>query len=133
MDRRLVQFLDLLDRVDAETANTSVRLPVSLRDAAALATALGFAGSTTEVTVAGLRHGLEGIAQRAVLDAHYQQYPDARPSLAEIALAAAELNGDPLAEQPGLIRRAAEQVAALKGDADAEDVLMYAAGLAAAA
>lgn len=133
MDAGLERFLDLLDRVEVETVNTSVRLPVALRDAAALAVGMGFAESMTELTVAGLRGALEAVAQRAVLDAHYQQYPHARPSLAEIAVAAAELDGNPLAAQPALIRRAAEAVVALKRDPDADDVLLYAAGLAAAA
>jgi hypothetical protein len=133
VDAELERLLDLLDRSDVETVNTSVRLPVALRDAAALAAGMGLAASMTELTVVGLRRALEAVAQRAVLDAHYQQHPHARPSLAEIAVAAAELDGNPLAERPALIRRAADEVAALKGDADADDVLLYAAGLAAAA
>ena len=133
VDAELERFLDLLDRVEVETVNTSVRLPIALRDAAALAAGMGFAESMAELTVAGLRHALEAVAQRAVLDAHYLQHPHAKPSLAEIALAAAELDGNPLAVQPALIHRAAQEVAALKRDPDADDVLLFAAGLAAAA
>ena len=113
--------------------NTSVRLPAPLRDAAALAATMGVAGSTTELTVKGLRDTLEAFGQRAVLDAHYRAHPAARPDLAEVALAAAEIDRNPLAERPDLIRRAADAVTALKPDADAVDVLLYAAGLAAAA
>ena len=51
MDAGLERFLDLLDRVEVETVNTSVRLPVALRDAAALAVGMGFAESMTELTV----------------------------------------------------------------------------------
>lgn len=81
----------------------------------------------------GLRDTLEAFAQRAVLDAHYRAHPQARSSLAEVALAAAEIDGNPLAEQPDLVRRAAAEVAGLKDDPDADDVLLYAAGLSAAA
>jgi len=53
--------------------------------------------------------------------------------LAEIALAAAEIDGNPLAAQPDLIRRAAQEIRAIKDDPAPDDVLLYAAGLAAAA
>ena len=68
---------------------------------------------------------------RAVLDAHYAAHPDARPHLAEIALAAAELDGNPLASRPELIRRAATDVVLLKDDPTPDDVLHYAAGISA--
>jgi hypothetical protein len=133
MDRALQQLLDLLDAPGADTVGTSVRLPVALRDAAVLATGMGLAESITDLTVHGLREVLEAVAQRAVLDAHYLHVPEARPALAEIALAAAEMDGNPLAQQPELLRRAAADVAALSPHATADDVLLYAAGLAAAA
>jgi hypothetical protein len=133
VDKRLKRLLDLLDAAAGETVNTSVRLPVSLRDAAALVADMGLAASTTELTVRGLRDTLEAYAQRAVLDAHYRAHPEARPTLAEVARAAAELDGNPLAYRPDLIDRAADAVAALKDDPGPDDVLLYAAGLAAAA
>jgi hypothetical protein len=133
MDRRLKRFLDLLDAPAGDTAGTSVRLPSSLRDAAVVATELGLAATTTEVTVRGLRDVLEAFAQRAVLEAHYREHPGARPSLAEVALATAELDGNPLAHDPALIRRAADAVTAIKDEPTPDDVLIYAAGLAAAA
>ena len=133
VDRRLRQLLDLLGAAGDDTVNTSVRLPAALRDAAALAARMGLAGSTTELTVRGLRDTLEAFAQRALLDAHYRAYPAARPDLAEVALAAAEIDGNPLAERPELIRRAADAVRSLKVDPHPDDVLLYAAGLADAA
>jgi hypothetical protein len=80
--------------------------------------------------VQALRDRLEAFAQRRALDAHYSAHPDARPSLAEVAQAAAELDNDPLGGQPGLIRRAAEEIVAVRPGATADDVLIYAAGLA---
>lgn len=133
MDRKLRRLIELLDEVGDETVNTSVRLPVRLRDAAAVAAEMGLASSTSELTVRGLRDTLEAYAQRAVLDAHYRAYPEARPDLAEVALAAAEIDGNPLAAQPDLIRRAAQEIRAIKDDPGPDDVLLYAAGLAAAA
>jgi hypothetical protein len=133
MDPRLVRLLDLLDAIEGETVGTSVRLPVALRDAAVVAAEMGLAGSTTELTVRGLRDLLEAIAQRAVLDAHYEAHPDARPDLAEIALAAAQLDRHPLAERPELVRRAAAEIVSVIDDPTPDEVLSYAAGLAAAA
>ena len=131
MDRRLKRLLDLLDATGEETVNTSVRLPARLRDAAALAATMGLAGSTTELTVKGLRETLEAFAQRAVLEAHYRAHPAVRPDLAEVALATAEIDGNPLAGRADLIRRAADAVQILRADPDPEEVLLYAAGLAA--
>jgi hypothetical protein len=133
VDRRLAQLLTFLDADDSETVGTSIRLPANLRAAASLAAEMGLAESTTELTINGLRDALEAFAQRAVLDAHYTAHPAARPDLAEIALAAADLDASPLAARPELIRRAAADVALLKHDPTADDVLLYAAGLAAAA
>lgn len=133
MDRRLRRLIELLDEVGEETVNTSVRLPVRLRDAASVAAEMGLASSTTELTVRGLRDTLEAFTQRAVLDAHYRAHPEARPDLAEVALAAAEIDGNPLVDRPDLIRRAAQEIRAIKDDPVPDDVLLYAAGLAAAA
>lgn len=133
MDSRLVRLLDLLDATEGEAVGTSVRLPVALRDAAVVAAEMGLAGSTTELTVRGLRDLLEAVARRAVLDAHYAVHPEARPDLAEIALAAAQLDGHPLAQRSELVRRAAAEIVAVIDDPTPDEVLSYAAGLAAAA
>ena len=132
MDRRLKRLFDLLDSDGDDTVGTSVRLPANLRDAAALAAELGLSASTTELTVRGLRDALEAFAQRAVLDAHYRANPHARPDLAEVALAAAEIDASPLARRRDLIARAAKEIAAIRVDPSPDDVLLYAAGLASA-
>jgi hypothetical protein len=130
---RLEQLLRLLETPTGDTVGTSVRLPVNLRDAAAIAVDLGLAPSMTELTVRGLHDVLDAFAMQAVLDAHYETHPEVRPDLAEVALAAAELDGNPLAGRPDLIRRAAEDVGSFTADPHPDDVLLYAAGLAAAA
>lgn len=129
----LTDLLDLLDELGDETVSTSVRLPVRLRQAAAVAASLGFGSSTSDLTVQGLTDLLRSFAQRAVLDEHYRTHPSSRPDLADVALALAELTANPLAGHPDVIRRAAADVRAMKADADADDVLWYAAGLSAAA
>jgi hypothetical protein len=72
---------------------------------------------------------LETFAQRTALTAHYDRHPEARPSLAELALAAAELDGDPLADEPALLRQAVDEVVAVKPDATSDDVRVWAAAL----
>ena len=94
-DVRILDRLNtLLDADDAATSNTSMRLSTALRDAAALAVAeLKLAPSTTALTAGALRAALETAVMRAALDEHYRQHPEARPALAEVALAMAEQTG----------------------------------------
>ena len=126
-----VEVLDrlnaLLDADETATSNTSMRLPTALRDAAALAVSeLGLATTTTALTAGALRETLETALMRAVLDEHYRQYPHARPSLADVALALAEQTGSPVAGRPDVLASAAEQLLARHPDADAHDVLIWA-------
>jgi hypothetical protein len=121
------RIIDLLASEQTETANTSMRIPSALREAAAIAVNdLDAAPSTTALTTAALRTTLEAVVMQGVLDQHYQQHPHARPSLADLAIAAAELDGHPLAGKRAQLRRAAAQIIALHPDADADDVLLWA-------
>lgn len=123
----LQRISELLDRNDGDTVGTSMRIPTALRDAAATAVAeLGVAPSTTALATDALRSRLEAILVEAALAAHYQEHPGARPSLAELAIAAAELDGNPLAATPELICAAADEVVARYPGADADDVLLWA-------
>jgi hypothetical protein len=118
---------ELLDSTDPETINTSMRIPKALREAAALAVEhLGVAPSTTILTANALRTMLEGAVVMAVLERHFQEYPEARPSLAELATATAVIHGHPLAQQPELIDRAADEIQKRHADASPEDVLLWA-------
>src|SRR5215471_8433975 len=118
---------DLLDDGGLETSNTSMRIPTALRDAAALAVReLGVASSTTALTSAALRAALEAVVMQAVLDDHYERHPNARPDLGDLAIAAAELDGHPLAAEPERIRQAAAEISARHPSADPEDVLLWA-------
>jgi hypothetical protein len=104
-----------------------MRIPAALRDAAALAVnELDLAPSTTVLTANALRAALEAAVMQAVLDRHYEEHPDARPTLADLAIAAAELDGHPLAGQPGLLRQSAAEVQRRHPEAGPEDVLLWA-------
>lgn len=132
-ERAIERINKLLDSPDPETTNTSMRLPTALREAAALAVKeLGAAPSTTALASTALRTMLEAIVMQAVLDSHYAQHSDARPSLAELAIAAAELDSHPLANAPELLRRAAAEITDRHPEADADDVLLWAEARAAA-
>ena len=121
------QILELLRSGDATTTNTSMRIPTVLRDAAALAVSgLGAAESTTALTADALRAALEAAAMQATLDAHYAEHPELRPTLAERAIAAAELDGHPLAARPDVLARAAVQIVDHHPEADADDVVLWA-------
>jgi hypothetical protein len=129
MDRlaALDRIIELLDAPDGPTTNTSMRLPDNLREAAALAVgALDLAPSATTLTTDALRAALEHLAFRAGLEAHYEAHPQVRPSLAQIALARAEQDGSPLADDPVSIERAAADIQRMHPDADAGDVLIWA-------
>lgn len=129
-DERLSRLLALLEGSDAEeTVVTSVRQPARLREALKVAVELGLDETANDAAVAALRDRLDTFAQRLALDAHYAAHPKLRPSLADLALAAARLDGDPLAGRPDLLARAAREVAALRPDASADDVVLYATAL----
>jgi hypothetical protein len=121
------QISDLLDHGGPQTANTSMRIPTALRDAAALAVReLGVAPSATALTTVTLRATLEAVVMQAVLDDHYRHHPQTRPDLGDLAVAAAQLDGHPLAAEPDCLRRAAAEIARTHPDASADDVLLWA-------
>jgi len=121
------QISRLLESTAQDTSNTSMRIPTALRDAAALAVReLGVAPSSTALTAAALRATLEAVVMQAALDDHYQRHPEARPNLGDLAVAAAELDGNPLACEPELVRRAAAEIVEKHPDASIADVLLWA-------
>jgi hypothetical protein len=84
------------------------------------------------LAASALRVALEAIVMQAALDSHYAEHPGARPGLADLAIAAAELDGHLLADQPDLLRRAAAEIITRHPGADADDVLLWAEARAAA-
>ena len=65
------------------------------------------------------RDGCGGVCHRA-------QHPQARPGLGDLVVAAAELDGHPLAAEPERLRRAAAEIVAKHPDASPDDVLLWA-------
>ena len=129
MERQTVleQMSKLLASQADNTANTSMRIPSTLREAASLAvTELGVASSTTALTTAALRSALEAVLTQAALDDHYRQYPLSRPSLGDLAVAAAEMDGNPLAAHPDTLHKAAAEIVTRHPAASPEDVILWA-------
>ncbi len=131
MDEATAELFDAIQRLHDEDATvvTSVRLSASLREAVKAAVKAGMDDNPNDAMLNAVRDRLAAFAQRLALDLHYERFPDTRPSLAQIATAAAQLDGNPLAHEPDLLRRAADELVRLKPDADADDVLVYAAAL----
>lgn len=117
----------LLDSPVHDTANTSMRIQTTLRDAAAIAVdELAVAPSSTALTADALRTMLEAIVMQAALDRHYQLHPQIRPDLGDLAVAAAVIDRHPLAGTPHLVRQAALEIVARHPDATAQEVLLWA-------
>jgi hypothetical protein len=130
---QVAQLFELLDALDESSSTvTSLRQPAALRDAVRVAVDLGLAESPNEVTVAAVRSRIEAFAQSLALTEHFAAHPHTRPSLGDLAIAAAGLDGHPLAAEPEFLRRCADEVAVIRPDANGEDVLLYAAGRQAA-
>lgn len=134
MDDAVAELFDAVQRLHDEDATvvTSVRLSSSLRKAVKAAVKAGMDANPNDAMLNAVRDRLEAFTQRLALDLHYERHRDARPSLAEVAIAAAQLDDSPLAHDRDLLRRAADEVVRVKPDADADDVLVYAAALQAA-
>jgi hypothetical protein len=118
---------------DRRNKPTSLRLNVSLREAAEVAVAHGWSPSFTALVEGSLATALgdlvAGIAEQAALDQHYEAHPDTQPELWEIAVAAARIDGRGVAEHPDLVQAAA---AALGVDGDVDTLLAWAEGALAA-
>ena len=62
----------------------------------------------------------------AALELHFEEYPEFRSSLADLAVVVAEGDASPLAQRPELLRRYAEEIVQRHPDAEPEDVLLWA-------
>lgn len=126
---RVDELLTILDGLDdSQSTVTSFRQPAALRDAVRLAVELGLAGSPNEVAVEAVRGRVEAFAHFLALEEHFTAHPHVRPTLGDLAIAAAELDGHPLADHQEFLRQCADEVADIRPDANGEDVLLYAAG-----
>lgn len=130
----IARISGLLDSPALVIPDSLMRMPASLKAAAALAVSeLGAALSADALTGEALRAALEAVVMQGILDDHYERYPDSRPDLGDLAIAAAELDGHPLAAEPEGLRRAAVEIVDLHPEASPEDVLLWAEARAYAA
>lgn len=125
----LARLLDNLDRGGASLVS-STRLPEALHDAVRAAVSLGMDVSANDAMSQALRDRVEAFSQRLSVESHIRRHPTARSSLADRAMAAARLDGDPLADQPELLAQAAKEVHERWPEATGDDVLVYASALA---
>lgn len=119
-------LLDALASSDTGTRVTSVRRSRALDAAVSPAVELGWAPNANEGLNSLLRASLESFARDLALEEHLQEHPHLRPTLAELTIAMAEIDHNPLADEPELISRAAEEIVAVKPAADPDDVLVWA-------
>lgn len=124
----LFDALDRLGQHDDGGPTAPLSLPVALVEALHAAARLGLGATADTAATAILRDAVEAFAQRLALDEHFKTI-GWRPSLTDLAVAAASLDASPLAEDRELLARAAEAVVAFRPDAGAQDVLVYAAGM----
>lgn len=130
MAQRLERLILLLDHAEGgDTVVTSLRQPAALRTALKLAVEMGMDSTVNDATNRAALARVEAFVQSSALESHFRAHPHARPSLAEVALALAQLEGSPLADRLEIIQRAADEVVAHRPDADADDVLLWTQGL----
>lgn len=93
---------------------------------AALQRIIALLDSDESLTATVLQSMLEAIVMEAVLDQHYQSDPQSRPDLGDLAIAAAQIDGHPLAVHPEQLRQAATEITAGHPTATPDDVLLWA-------
>lgn len=98
---------------------------ISIRHSTAAKTvvALGLAESVSALTGTALHAELRRLAFRAVLDAHYDQRPDDRPHIAEVALFLAKARKLPFAGRADLSSVLRALADAMGSDVDPETLL----------
>lgn len=106
----------------------SAHLDPALTEAAKAAVALGFADSVSALTGDALHSELRRIALRCALEEYYEEHPDDRPSVAEVAHYAAKARRHPLADDPELMPALQQMAAALGADVDPEILLTATVG-----
>jgi len=123
----LDQVTELLSVGEDTATNTSIRFPDNLREATRIAVdVLGLAPTTTALATTALRNTLEAAAAEVALELHYAANPDVRPTLGDLAVAAAEIDGHDLAESAEILHRAAAEIVQTRPDATGDDVLLWA-------
>lgn len=120
---------DALDRVGSSPGRpVSAHLDPALTEAAKAAVALGLADSVSALTGDALYRQLRNLALGAALDEYFDEYPEDRPSAAEVAHHIATVRRLPMASRPDLLSLLERLAARLGQDVHPENLLMAAKG-----
>ena len=103
---RLVAAVRQMESDDRPGRSTSVRRRPGVAAALDAAVAAGLDESANALSERALVELLRREAHRAAVAAHYELYPEDRPSRAEVAAVELERRGDPLAEREELLDQA---------------------------
>jgi len=106
----------------------SAHLDPALTEAAKAAVAMGLADSVSALTGEALYRELRALALGAALDEYDEQYPEDRPSVAEIAHRLAVVRRRPVAERPELMTVLESMAEVLSQDVHPEDLLFATEG-----
>jgi hypothetical protein len=106
--------------------STSVRRRPAVNEALSLAVGLGVGDSANALNEEAVVDHLRRAAHRLAVEAHYEQYPEDRPSRAEVASVQLRRRGDALADRADLLD-GAEQLLVDAGDEPTTDQVIAAA------
>lgn len=123
---------------DGPLQATSLRLPKALHEALSIATELGMDASMSAATREALTERIRGFARQTAFSAHFAEFPDDTPRLAEVAKRRVSGTDHPAAAEPGLVDEVAAEIerrrpdwACTALDDTVDDVLVYVELLAA--
>lgn len=121
-----VDAVRAIDDDDRPGASTSVRRRPAVSEALSLAVGLGLGDSGNALNEEALIDRLRRAAHRLAVEVHYEQYPEDRPSRAEVAAVQLRRQGEALADRADLLD-AAEQLLLDAGDQPTADEVIAAA------
>ena len=101
-----VEAVRAIDDDGRPGTSTSVRRRPAVSEALTLAVELGVGDSANALNEHAVIDHLRRTAHRLAVEAHYQQYPEDRPSRAEVASVHLRRRGDPLADRADLLELA---------------------------
>lgn len=124
--RQLFGALERLDSGDGGSASTSLRVPRPLHDALTAAVALGLDDSFNGAAGASIEAAVRAFAKDLALRLHYEEYPEDRPTRAEVAAARLRGTADPLASREDLLVKAEEWLTERGREVSVETVMAVA-------
>lgn len=126
-----VDAVRAIDRDERPGASTSVRRRPAVSEALSLAVELGVGDSANALNEEALVTHLRDVAHRLAVEAHYEQYPEDRPTRAQVASVRLRRRGDALADRVELLERAEQLLGDADGGPTVDEVIAAARALAA--